>query len=355
LGAPQEAWSAAPPVHTPAIYCTDLHHPHTDPDDHFDLATLFALPELDARAILLDLGADQAQRPGRIPLSQMFRLTGRHIPFATGLTEKLKSPTDAARQQPAESQGAVDLLLTTLREADAPVTYIGTGSARDLVAAFNRQPELLRRKLARVYAVIGNAADGGREWNVDLDPMAFVGLLRSGLPLYWCPCLPMDLADPNARFSTYWKFTQAEVLDSAPRPLQNFFIYALQTIRPEEVDPLTALESHLWPWRHLVWKMERNMWSTAALLHAAGRQVYRVDNRWLACHAQPPAPNAKRVELFTFVPARVEVDDNGHTRKTVDAPNANVRLFQRASPTNYQAAMSSCLADLFSRFPLSAR
>ena len=28
----------------PVIYCTDLFHPHDDPDDHFDLATLFALP-----------------------------------------------------------------------------------------------------------------------------------------------------------------------------------------------------------------------------------------------------------------------------------------------------------------------
>ena len=38
----------------PVIYCTDLFHPHDDPDDHFDLATLFALPELEVKAILLD-------------------------------------------------------------------------------------------------------------------------------------------------------------------------------------------------------------------------------------------------------------------------------------------------------------
>ena len=36
---------AAAPI--PVIYSTDLMHPHVDPDDHFDLACLYAMPEAD--------------------------------------------------------------------------------------------------------------------------------------------------------------------------------------------------------------------------------------------------------------------------------------------------------------------
>ena len=51
----------------PVIYCTDLFHPHEDPDDHFDLATLYAMPELEIKGIVLDQGARQLRTPGRIP------------------------------------------------------------------------------------------------------------------------------------------------------------------------------------------------------------------------------------------------------------------------------------------------
>ena len=64
----------------PVVYCTDLYHPHIDADDHIDLATVFALPELDLKAILLDDGGLQEKRPGRVPVEQMLRLTGRRHP-----------------------------------------------------------------------------------------------------------------------------------------------------------------------------------------------------------------------------------------------------------------------------------
>jgi hypothetical protein len=49
-------------------------HPHDD-HDHYDLG-LLRNPEF-GRAILLDLGERQQLKPGRIPLEQMFRLSGR--------------------------------------------------------------------------------------------------------------------------------------------------------------------------------------------------------------------------------------------------------------------------------------
>jgi hypothetical protein len=61
------AYSPQSPSSVPVIYSTDLFHPPDDPDDHVDLATLFALPELDVRAIILDLGRIRPANPGGVP------------------------------------------------------------------------------------------------------------------------------------------------------------------------------------------------------------------------------------------------------------------------------------------------
>ena len=213
-GSSRIALCADPPTserRVPVIYSTDLFHPHDDPDDHYDLATLFAIAEFDIKAIILDLGDRQKQRPGRVPLEQMMRLTGRRVPYAMGLPGKLKSPSDKGLDQPAEDQRGIELLLKTLGEAEAGVTIITAGSLRDLCAAFNREPGLLKAKVARVYVNIG-ATDTTVEWNVNLDLNAYLGLMRSGLPIWWCPCLPMRVNE----HSTFWKFRQSDILEGLP-------------------------------------------------------------------------------------------------------------------------------------------
>ena len=178
-----------PASRIPLLYCSDLFHPHDDPDDHFDLATLYAIPEFDVRGIVLDQGALQVSRPGSIPVTQLNALTGRHIPAAIGLASKLASPTDPGLDQPDQFQGGVRLILDTLRAATQRVDIIAVGSMRDLTAAFNREPELFRQRAGRLLLFIGEASDPDfREHNVSLDPHAFVGLMRSGLDLYWVPC-----------------------------------------------------------------------------------------------------------------------------------------------------------------------
>lgn len=313
-------------IGAPVIYATDLFHPHVDPDDHFDLATLFSLRDLQVQAVLLDQGKRQLQRPGAIPLRQMLAMTKRQVPTAIGLGDPLSSPADDGRAQSAEFQGAVVLLEKVLRETREPVTIMAAGSVRDICAAWNRYPELLKEKVGRLYLNIGTAIPGGTEYNVDLDPHAYVGILRSGLPIYLCPCMPMDRKNSNAVYSTWWHFRQEQVLESAPRPLQNFFIYALQRPAPEELDPLKALNLNLSPWRRLIWEMDRNMWCTGPLLHAAGRM----------------APNP----TFEFVPARIELDARGRTVKLSETKESNLRVFKVRDAAGYERAMQSSLLEL---------
>lgn len=327
----------------PIVYGTDLFHPHDDPDDHFDLATLMSVPGLDVKGVLLDLGDRQESRPGSLVLRQMFALTGREFPYATGLAAPLQSPGDTGRGQPAADQAAVELLIKLLRESHEPITVIMAGSLRDLCAAFNREPELCRQKIARLYINIGHA-DGGEEWNVGLDPQAYVGIMRSGLPIYWCPCQPFR--DPR---STFWDFDQAEVLDRAPVRVQNFFIYALQVVPPELIDPVEALDKDFRPFRHLVWKMRRQMWCTASFLHAAGLQPVKSEDG--SYKLVPEAQAADRPAPFAFVAARVKIDEKARTRVVPDAA-PNMHVFKAADTAVYDEAMTRVLAGLLERFPL---
>jgi hypothetical protein len=332
----------------PFIHGTDLFHPHDDPDDHFDLATVFALQELDVRAILLDLGKRQAEKPGRIPVEQMLTLTGRRVPYAVGLSEKLRSPDDKGLDQPAEGQGAVELLLKTLRASPEPIVVHTAGSVRDVCAAYNREPELLRKKVTRLYINIGNLLENKDEWNVHLDVKAYVGVMRSGLPVYWCPCLPT-----KENRSTHWVFKHGEVLEGVPPGLLNYFVYALQVVRPDEIDPIAAMSMDLRPWRHILMGMERSMWCTGPLIHATGRSVYRVGDHWVAA-ASPPSGGTP-AEVFTFVPVRVEISDKGYAKWVENDPNPNMHLYKVTDPKNHEAALKSCLHDLFVRFPAATK
>ncbi len=194
----------------PLIHSTDLLHPHDDPDDHFDLATLFALDEFDIKGIVLDSGRDplgQVKRCGRPAIEQMMHITGRKVPSAIGLSTRLRSLDDKGLEQDRIFQGGVELILSVLRKSDQPVIYHAAGSLRNLAAALNREPELLKRKIKAAYIQSGRGPSGDqREWNVTLDPFAFARVIESGLPIYWCPCFG------TGGYQTYYKADQGAVI-----------------------------------------------------------------------------------------------------------------------------------------------
>lgn len=343
------AGRAEPPkARVPYIHSTDLLHPHEDPDDHFDLATAYALEELDIKAVLLDLGDQQKTRPGRVAVEQLNKLTGRHVPCAAGLSTALKSPDDKGLDQPKQDQGAIELLLKVLRDSPEPVIMNTVGSERDVCAAFNREPELLRKKIARLYVNTGSAKENDSEWNVRLDAQSYVGLMRSGLPIYWCPCMPTQ-----GHLSTYWVFKQKDVLEAVPTGLLNYFIYALQRVPPHEIDPIAALTMDLRPWRHILMGMDRNMWSTASILDAAGRSIYRVGDRWAAVRSAPAG--GEKAEVFKFVPVRVEIDHKAMTRWKEAADGANMHMYKVTDAKNHEAALKSCLCQVLHDFPVVSK
>lgn len=352
----------APQLKIPIIYSTDLFHPPDDPDDHVDLATLFSLPELDVRGIVLDLGHHQQAKPGDVPVKQMAALTGRQVPYAPGLIGPLRYPEDKAENQDLEGFGSrgIELILRALRESTQKVYIFTTGSLRDVAAAFNRDEVLFREKVERVYVNAGNSGGSPTEWNTLLDPLAYIRIMSSGLPIYWCPAF-----GPGAKFetflggkltphqyATYWRFVQSAVFDSMPHPLQNFFIYALDAKLPKQEDPVAylfrspeeAVKARLWP-------KGRNMWCTAPLIHASGRSLYRKEDAWAALTL--PTPGFKAAPVFDFVPASVHIDRDMKTTLKSMSKEGNTRIFHLIDEANYQVAMTSALRGLLAEMPLS--
>lgn len=293
--------SEPPAPRIPVLYSTDLLHPHDDPDDHYDLATLFALPELDVRGIVLDLGDRQQQRLGRPPVEQILHIAGQRVPYVMGLARPLAAPGDQATDVPDEFQGGVELILATLRESREPVTIFTTGSLRDVAAAFNREPELLRAKVQALYFNAGNGPGGVQnEWNVKLDPDAYLRIFASGLPLYWCPCFGRD------GYQTYFVADQRTVVSACRPAVQNFFVYCLTKSQQEPLEFLSSVG-------HALPEGPRNMWCTGPLYHAAGRRIYeRGADDFVAlspARARQLGLEKKEVAAFTFQPFRTTITE----------------------------------------------
>jgi len=345
----------------PLIYSTDLYHPPQDPDDHYDLAILACLEEFEVKALIFDV-ATSFRKPeefGKTALDQMAKITGQlSPPWKVGLRDPLRSPDDQAFDQPEEFQGGVGLILSTLEQSEEPVVMFLVGSCRDFAVAFNRNPDLLRKKVKAVYVNAGNGPKGNQnEWNVKLDPNAYVGLMSSGLPIYWCPCItdaerlctPEEVTAGKA-FCTYYKIAnQAELLASARPMVKNYIAYALSRSQEEPVGYLDREPQPL-P------EKARNMWCTGPFLHAAGREIHQTrDNRWIAVPSEKmkaTGADSRAVEIFRFEPIQftsVWKDENGKLlpefRDVDDAKPTSIQIFRYTHP-DYNEIMTSVLKGL---------
>jgi hypothetical protein len=311
----------------PLIHCTDLFHPHGDPDDHFDLATLYGIPGLDLKAVILDQGRLQAKQPGTFPVSQLNHITGRKVPTASGLADKLRSPADSGLDQPSEFQKGVALILSTLRQSPAPVAITAVGSMRDVAAAFNREPDLFRRKVDKLLIFIGEASEPKfTEYNVGLDPQAYVGLMRSGLPLYWVPCFDGGLWQ-NRGHASFWQAKHADLLRNAQPALLQYFIYALEK---ETADPIAFLSTPIDPQRkERLLAGSRNLWCTAVFEFLV-------------------APE-KTGGMFAFSEVEVQVGDDAVVHYGLAAGSKRVRRFEVRDLAHYPAQMTAATANHLAR------
>jgi hypothetical protein len=295
---------------------------------------------------VLDQGRKQLERPGRIPVSQMNKITGRSVPTVIGLSDPLKSPDDKALNQQSQFQGGVELIVQTVRASARPVCIATAGSVRDVVCAFNRDPGLFRTNVAMVLAFIGEASDAKfQEYNVGLDPQAFVGLMRSGLPVYWVPCFDGGLWQ-NRGHASFWRASQRALLERAAPKVIQYFMYALEK---ETSEPFAFLSRPVEPERQArLYAGTRNLWCAAVLGVMSGRVVVLDGGKWtsiLPSGARAAAVTGRN-PLFGFSAVEVSVSDTGMVSYGKAADSHKVMRFEVRNSTQYELGMVEATAAL---------
>ena len=338
----------------PLIHITDLYHPPQDPDDLLDLATVMALDEFDLKGVALDIthrflvpapaGFDIPRDPGFVPVTQLCYLMGRAVPVSIGPAEPLRNPADTAGDVPHRESAAIEMILGILEDSSQPVVISSVGSARILTAAFNREPRLVRQKVEYVVLNAGSTGGPKTEWNVDLDPAAYVGLWKSGLPIRWYPPSTESGAfDSASDRGTYWKASHAVLFKDIPDTLRAWITFTFTgNWRGDIIRALSELGKGS-VWQDLL-AAERNMWSTASLVMAAGRVLARTPEGWRFV----PQSSAGGYELWPWRLDHIEasVNDNGRVSWKQSANQGITMLFGRCGGTGYGAAMAEAFNAL---------
>lgn len=352
-------------VPVPMVQVTDLFRPHGDPDDHWDLACVYALARqgrVDLKAVLADYPpASRRGDPDVLGVAQMNYLTGLTVPVMVGLPRPMRSRRDTQAEATPLEDGGIRALLRLLHESPRPVVINVLGSCSDVAVAGRREPKLFARKCAGIYLNAGTGtpdkAKAARlEYNVNLNPSGYAAIFDIPCPIYWMPCfeeVPGKEAGSwrVAEFGTFYRFLQGDILPALSPRMRNFFAWmykhgrAGKDTEPRDCDWLRSL---LGPNDEAAQArqgaLHRNMWCTAGFLHAAGLTVLR-DGRIV------PRASAGEDVVFTFEPVRVRCADNGVTDWS-HAPGAKDRfIFRVLDRERYAAAMSAAMKTLLAALP----
>jgi hypothetical protein len=328
---------------TPMIHVTDLFRPHGDPDDHWDLACVFALAmqgRVDLKAVLIDSPFGykyEGKNPDIAAVAQMNYITSQAVPAVVGSPRSVKSRTDTQPQATKLDHSGIDVVLKIMEQATQPVIINVIGSCRDVAVAARKRPELFHSKCRGIYLNAGNgdpdAANQKIEWNVGLEPAAYAAMFDIPCPIYWMPCIN----------GTYYNFRQDAILPHLSDEVQNYFAYMFA--RKTDHNWLAYLTDP--KDQKLLGEQggkTRNMWCTAGFFHAAGQTVLGdgkiVDLR-----------RAKDKGVFAFEPCRIECDDAGRTKWTPDPNSSDRFIFRVRDKENYGPATTVAMKSLLTSLP----
>lgn len=350
LGEVRSAKKRPPPV----IHVTDLFRPHCDPDDHWDLACVFALAcakQIDLKGILIDFAPRQRNdhNPDVMAVAQMNYITGLHVPVSIGAPRPVRSRNDSQPQADASEHVGINMVLEILRDSPEPVIIQITGSCRDIAIAGRKAPQLFADKCAGLYLNAGtgspDAAKAAQlEYNVSLAPLSYAALFDLPCPIYWMPCFEeMNSRRVVMEYGTHYVFRQSEILPHLSERMQNFFASVLG--KKQDHQWLTYLTGPRdAPLLESCGRQDRHMWCTGGLLHAAGRTVSAEGEIIEREGAEDSA-------VFSFDPIQLSCSDEGVTKWTHDKTATHRYIFHVRDLVRYQEAMTTAMRSLLRRLP----
>jgi hypothetical protein len=332
---------------TPMIHATDLYHAHADPDDHFDLASIYALNHwglIDLKGILIDFpGNPDLSEPDVMAVAQMNYYTGLAVPAVVGTSARMKSRNDVAQGANSMDLQGINWLLNSLRNSSEPIVVNIVGTATDVAIALKKDPELFKKKCKAIYLNAGSAylaEDKRKEYNVELNPSAYAAIFDAPCPVYWLPCF--HIKNQRGEYGSYYQFLQGDILPYVHRKLQNFFLFMLD--RKSGNNWFSYLNGQ--PEAELLSKQSklmRNMWCTAGFLHAAGKKV--------TPDGEIVDLNSEKKSVYSFQPVGVTCDDQGDTTWEIKQGSTNRFILHIDDTSKYQSAMTIALKSLLMKLP----
>ncbi|MGB2958100.1 MAG: hypothetical protein WBD30_04375 [Bacteroidota bacterium] len=332
------------------IHQTDLFRPHMDPDDHWDLATIYALAtagDIDLRGILIDSPPHTKLNPDVMAVAQMNHITGLSVPCAVGSSLPMRSRRETQACAPVSDRSGVEFLLSLMRGSSSPLVINVVGSCRDVALAANSAPELFESKCAAIYLNAGygsNEIDDSweLEYNVRLDRPAFAALFDVPCPVYWLPCFEDMRRGTVQEWGTFWRFRERDLLQEVTPDLQRYFAFMLGRLEQSGWFGFLHGGDVSSIFRD-TYEDFRNMWNTAGFLHVAGRTV-STEGEIVTLGEPGESP------VYGFEPIGVTCDDGGVTRWRTETGSTGRYIFHVCSLERYQEAMTRALTSLLSAF-----
>lgn len=338
------------------LHVTDLFRPHMDPDDHWDLACVYALAyrsDADLKGIVIDhppTGSTN-RSPDIMAVAQMNLICDLFVPVGVGSGHPLKSGDNAHPYASRTDHHGVRMILNTLEHSSCPVVITILGSCRDVAMAGKKAPDLFTAKCAAIYLNAGtgspNVSPGAKlEYNVTLDTPAYAAIFDLPCPVYWMPCFEeMDSRREQSvqEYGTHYQFQQDLILPHLSRKVQNYFTYMFGKYADHNwlhylTGPVDqALLSK-------VAGMTRHMWCTAGFFHAAGYTV-SIGGKIVPLDEKAGPP------IFTFDPIRIKCADNGVTTWSPDVNSKQRFIFHVRDKNHYESAMTEAMKMLLMTLP----
>ena len=365
----------SPKGRIPVVVITDLYHPYQDPGDNLDLINDFAFPNVDLKAIILDITdafrKDTADHPtlwkdprgpreaGFVPVLQLKYIFDRNIPCALGPMSMMKSEMDKMNDIPFVQQEGVELLLNILRKSAKPIEVLSFGSARVLAVAFNREPALMRSKIAKIHLSAGTAAKDfqpgtdkgansipGGEWNIALDPFAFTRIMRSNLHVAIYPCSGKNGAFIKDKNSTYWQLPNLDFVRQMDLKLQRYIDFAM--MKSDIKTFLSAMDKGIPLPKHFSsYPAPFHVWESSVWIIASQCALIKNDAGIYEIISEADLKSNYEVVSNELRPCTLNVRDDGRFTFEYTSKHTNFSIFFRDNPDLHEKALQQAVPKLF--------
>ena len=220
------------------VLTTDLYHQHADPNDHWNLATMFSLAKMgyinfvgimcdDDRALANDGSYLHFGDPSVQSIAQLNYLTGMAVPVGFGSREPIKCESDIKRVLSSGKKiSSVTLLLSALKNTKTKVDIHMCGSCKDVLLAYRTDPEAFVRGCGCIYLNAGTYLKNEPiEYNVSLEPYAYSEIFKIPVEIRWAPCFDELRPWPYkpSKRANFYEIKQSEAVPHLSEELLKYF------------------------------------------------------------------------------------------------------------------------------------